>query len=150
MGTFVKRFVSAFTLVTVLLVSGISICTQMMSVSCLGCAHHEMSMLETASHQGMNDCGMNNKNCSSPSSDHMTTFARLYPSTPVDALLNILFVLGVVFVVIRSFNIKDYLIDAERLKAKVKNYRRNLANSPAPNFLVFAFSRGILHSKIYT
>ncbi len=142
-----QRILSSFALVTITLVSLVSVCKQMFTICGFDCAQHEMSMSESI-HRNMMDCSTNARACSSPSSDHMATFASLYPSTETDAWSAVLILCAVV-VIAWSFNIKKDLLDAERLKAKIRNDLRSLAHSFTPNFLVLAFSRGVLHSKIY-
>jgi hypothetical protein len=148
MSSLLRKILSSFILVTVLLVSLVGICKQMLNATCLGCAQHEVAMVETASHHDMAECGMDAKSCPAPVGDHMTTFASLYPATPVNAadLASILFV---VFAVAFLFDTKKHFVDFERMRAKTRSYIRKRLGASKLDVLVVAFSRGILHSKIY-
>ncbi len=130
----VQKALSSLVLTTIVLVSVVSVCKQMFMVCGFDCAGQSMSMMDHA-HQNMG-------------TDHMASFASVHPSTMPDAF-STLFVACAVFVALWVFSIKDHLIDAERLTAKTRCCIRNLAQSFTPSFFVLAFSKGILHSKIY-
>ncbi len=80
--------------------------------------------------------------------DHMTTFASQYPSIGTDVasiLLTVVTVLFIAWFLVTKSDLNGY----EKLRVKLKSLRWRLSNSVSPDFLVFAFSRGILNSKIY-
>lgn len=94
-------------------------------------------------------CSQNSTVCSTASmGDHMTTFASMYPSVATDAA-SLLLVVAVAFFVAWFLVTKIDLGDNEKLRAKLRSLRWGLSNSISPNFLILAFSRGILNSKIY-
>lgn len=142
-----NKFFSIFVLTTIILVSLVGICKQML-VSCgIDCSQQSMSAMQMDSKA--DGCSQNSTTCSTASmSDHMTTFASMYPSVVTDTL-SLLLVVAAVVVFAWFLISKGNILDNEKLKAQLRSLRQRLSNSVTPNFLVFAFSRGILNSKIY-
>jgi hypothetical protein len=142
-----RKLFSSLALTAMILASLVGICKQML-VSCgIDCSQQSMSAMQMDSKA--DGCSQNSTVCSTASmGDHMTTFASMYPSVATDAA-SLLLVVAVAFFVAWFLVTKIDLGDNEKLRAKLRSLRWGLSNSISPNFLILAFSRGILNSKIY-
>jgi hypothetical protein len=145
MNTGSKKVVSAFALTALVLVSFVSVCRQMVSACGSNCAEQAMS----AWHVGdrADACTQGMAICSDVVGGHMATFASLYPSAAASGptlLLAVGFALLAWF--LQSKHTHDH---RDRFRVKWRSLRLRIVASVTPDFLVFAFSRGILHSKIY-
>lgn len=142
-----KKLAATFALTAMILASFASVCRQML-ISCgVDCSQQTMSAIHMA--QSDSACAQGAANtCPTSMQDHMVTFSSMYPTVATDAMSTFL-VLGVAFFIAWFLTAKDALVDDEKLRAKLRSLRWRLTNSISPNFLVLAFSRGILNSKIY-
>ncbi|GEM_PF-6931737 len=147
MSTSIKHTVSIFALSTLLLVSFVSVCRQMLTTCGWDCSPAGMSVMHMDTQT--DGCALNAWTCSTPIQEHMTTFASMYPSLATDVLLFLFVLAGSAFFIVSGWRFKDEPGDHARLRAKLRSLRQRLSNSIAPNFLVFAFSQGIINSRLY-
>lgn len=144
-----KRFmklISALVLSAMLLVSVFSVCRQMLMSCGFDCTQQAMSAIHLDA--VMNGCAHGDVACSSPARDHMTTFASMYPAVVSNAAALLIIATGTFFLAWFLIS-KHEQSDHEDSRVKLKYLRQRIANSVAPDFLIFAFSRGILNSKIF-
>jgi len=105
-----------------------------------------MSSMDQMQSMQMFDCMQDSRNCPIPA-EHMSQFFSVHPATLLDQLA--FFLVLVVLSVAWFLVFKNFVAENERLRLKLRNSMKHLAHAFTPNFLVFAFSKGILHSKIY-
>lgn len=148
MKTSARKTVSAFALGALFFVSLASVCTTMMTACGADCSEHTFSAMTEAG-TGISamalDCLKAGPTCVAMA-DHMTTFAESFPSVAAKTFLLLLSCIAV-FVFWQTAHGKDRIGDVLRVKLKYLSRRRS--EPIVPEHLAFAFSRGILHSKIY-
>lgn len=93
----------------------------------------------------MADCMQKNTGCEVSLAEHMKPFSQAHPFSET----NILNTLLMLTFVVCFWIFQNYLLDHERFRQKLRSHLHALAQSFTPPFLIFAFSKGILHSKIY-
>ncbi len=143
-----KKALSVLALSAILFVSLISVCKQMVA-PCGDCLHQAVAGIVQISAVQMNQadgCAQNVARCVM-GPDQMVVFSGIYPTIAVSGFLA-LAIIGVVSLFWLR-RIWDLAAENGRLKVKVKSLRWRLIDACTPDFLVAAFSRGILHSKIY-
>ena len=142
-----RKFASSFALTALILASFVGVCKQMIASCGIDCSQQAMSAMRMDSK--MDNCTQGSATCSTASmSDHMTTFASMYPSVATN-VVSLFFIITAVLVCAWFLISRGDILDNEKLKAQLRNLRLRVSQSVAPNFLVFAFSQGILNSKIY-
>lgn len=141
----VRKLVSTFALTAMILASLVGVCKQMVMACSMDCGVQTVS----AAHAEMDMGGCaDGPTCAHTSQDHMTTFASLYPSVVTDAA-SLLLVIAVAFSIAWFFISRQKLGDTEKLRVQLRYLKQRLSHFVAPDFLVFAFSNGILNSKIF-
>lgn len=141
-----RKIASAFALTAVILASVVGVCKQML-VSCgSNCASLVMNVVHMDSQADA--CGQDVSACAASMNDHLATFASAYPSVATGTVSLFVVVLGAFFVALFSPTKRKLAYD-DKLRVKWRSFRRRLLHFIAPNFLVFAFSRGILNAKIF-
>lgn len=145
-----KKAVSIFALSTMLLVSFAIVCKQMLVSCALDCTK-QTTMEVMGTGMQMDGCTQNSSAYSTSMKDHMTFFASVYPSTATSSASPLLSIVVAVFFFawLAGSRASIESIISARLRVRLRSLARSLSNFVAPDFLVFAFSRGILNSKIY-
>ncbi len=142
-----QKTVSIIAMSAMLSVSLIGICKQMFIPCVLNCSNVTMSAMRMDAQA--DGCAQKSASCPTPMKDHLTTFASMYPSVATDAASLPLLIASVAFFFAWFLISNSEFDDREKLRVKFRGVRRRLSNFVSPNFLVFAFSQGILNSKIY-
>lgn len=145
----IRKIATLFAVIAMILASFVSVCKQMVGFCDFDCAQQTMTTMHMDVE--MNECAQDSSTCPISMKDHMTSFASIYPSTAAANTPLILSMVVAVFFLawfIGSKKTTETVISA-RIRTRLRSLAQNLSNFVAPNFLVFAFSRGILNSKIY-
>lgn len=142
-----KKVISAFALTTMILVSLVSVCRQMQMTCGWDCSHQTIRAMHMETQTV--PCAQNNTSCSVSIQDHMTSFSNRYPSIATDAVS--LAFISTTFILLAwlLFSKRDISFVNEERKAQLRSLRGRLSKSVTPEFLIFAYSRGILNSKMY-
>ncbi len=142
-----KNLASGLVIATLLLVSVVSVCKQSLMTCGMSCS----SEMTTAIHfsDGMDGCDHGISACGSLTQDHMSTFAFLYPSMNTDATSSFLAIISLTLLATWVFANTTDRADHARIRTKLRYLQRRLLQAVSPNFLVLAFSEGILNSKIF-
>ncbi len=140
----VRKLISSFALTAMILASFVGVCKQMVMSCGIDCGIQTVS----AAHAGMDmdECDGDGPACAHTTQDHMTTFASLYPSVTTDTT-SVLLVISVAFALAWFSSTKEQLVDNDKLRIQLRYLKQRLSFFLAPDFLVFAFSNGILNSK---
>mgnify|MGYP001600585340 CR=1 FL=1 len=141
-----KKFVSVFALTTLVLVSLFGVCKVMATTCGLNCSTQEISAMHL--NERIDACAQNVSACAGLAKDHITTFVSVFPAISPNAL-PLLLVACFAFFVAWHRKSKYEQFGYERLRTKLRSLKWRLTNSVLPDFLILAFSRGILNSKIY-
>ncbi|MFA5750399.1 MAG: hypothetical protein WC895_04210 [Candidatus Shapirobacteria bacterium] len=143
----INTLASSLVIATLVLVSLISVCKQSLMTCAMDCSSEMTGAVQIS--VGMNGCDASMSACGAPMQDHMTTFASMYPSATSDASSSSLAIIGITLLAAWVFISTDASVDRERMRTRLRVLRRRLPQANSPNFLVFAFSQGILNSKIF-
>jgi len=146
-----RKIASTFALTAMVFASFIGVCKQT-SLSCGMGSMEAMGAMTMGVHAHMDvqedGCAGQSATCADASANHMTTLASLYPSVTTD-VSSILLIVGMAFFVAWVLTTKEATDGYERLRARLRSLKDHLSRSVSPDYLVFAYSRGILNSKIY-
>lgn len=140
----VRKLISSFALAALILASVVGVCKQMVMSCGMDCGIQTV----TVAHAGMDmgGCTDGSPTCSHTTQDHMTTFASLYPSVTTDTA-SVLLVISAAFALAWFSSTKIQLGDSDKFRVQFRYLKQRLSHFLAPDFLIFAFSHGILNSK---
>lgn len=142
-----KKWLSIFGLSTLILVSVLGVCKEMLTPCGPNCSPQTMGAVHA--NDTADVCIQGDPTCSAPIGDHMMTFAGIYPSVAAENFVSLLSVAAAVLAIAWFLTAKHKPGVDGTARAKIRSLTWRFSNSIAPDFLLAAFSRGILHSKIY-
>ena len=133
------KLAATFALASILLATAFSVCRQMSMVDLNSILAPGMAAA---------DCVNEAATCPAVFDSHMDLFSRIHPST-AQGYSALLFLSGLVVFFAAWFlpAVENTGGDLETLQVRIRTLLSYLTRTFTPLFLVFAFSRGILHSK---
>ncbi len=141
-----NRLATSFAFTALILASVVGICKQTPAVCGLSCSEQAMGAIHIDS--ATEGCEQNISTCSASIEDHMTSFTAVYPSVTANTV-SLLSVAVTAFLAAWFLAAKRETEGYQKIKARLREFKRRISNSFSPAFLVFAYSQGILNSKIY-